>query len=137
MDGGSPVRRSPLKLAALALVLSACSDGDPDPAVVARGAEIYQQSCVQCHGGPTGGEISDIPPVHNANGHTWHHADCLLEEIVRDGMEPRQDPDRPVMPAFGERLSNEDINAVLTHIRTWWTEEQQTEQARITSERCN
>jgi mono/diheme cytochrome c family protein len=118
-------------------VASCIGESDrPDPQVVARGAELYQQSCVQCHGGPNGGEISDIPPVHNANGHTWHHSDCLLHEIIRDGLPPRADPDHPVMPGYGDEFTEEEIDAVLAHIRTWWTPEQQAQQAAVTAETC-
>lgn len=77
--------------AAVATVTAACGgEVDPDPDVVARDEQLYAASCVQCHGGPAGGQISDIPPRHNAEGHTWHHADCLLTDIVLDGLPPRQ-----------------------------------------------
>ncbi len=121
---------------ALLGLLAACAPPGPDPATVARGQEIYQQSCISCNGGPSGGEISDIPPVHNANGHTWHHGDCLLEEIVRDGMTPRADPDHPVMPAFGDQLDDDEIDAVLTYFATLWTEEQREQQATVTAQAC-
>ena len=74
---------------------------------------MYGASCVQCHGGPTGGALQDYPPVQNANGHSWHHPDGLLREIVRDGLPPRQDPDLAVMPAFGDELDEESIDAVI------------------------
>lgn len=125
---------------ALGLVLLAAgcmaAPEQPDDDTLELGAEIYQRSCVQCHGGPSGGQISDVPPVHNANGHTWHHPDCLLREIVRDGLPPRADPDRPVMPAFGDELTEEEISAVIDHISTWWTPEQREQQATATAERC-
>lgn len=122
-----------------ATVAAGCVAGPdaPSPEVLARGAEVYQQSCIQCHGGATGGEISDIPPVHNANGHTWHHADCLLAEIIRDGVPPRQAPDAPVMPAFGDELDDDDIDAVLAHMRTFWTDEQREQQAATTAQQCD
>jgi hypothetical protein len=60
------------------------------------GLEIYYQNCMACHGGPTGGQIDDIPPPHNAQGHTWHHPDCELEQIVLEGMPPR--PGFPLVP---------------------------------------
>lgn len=108
------------------------------PEVVARGAAIYGSRCQGCHGGPTGGRISDIPPPHNRNGHTWHHSDCQLEDLILNGFD-RWDgkrPDQPRMPAFKGTLSKEETRAVLAYIKTWWTPEQREGQARITRERC-
>ena len=131
-------RRAAAVALGITTLATACTANTNQPSAdtLALGAEVYQRSCVQCHGGPTGGEISDIPPVHNDNGHTWHHPDCLLQEIVRDGLPPRADPDHPVMPAFGNELTAEEIDAVIDHISTWWTPEQREQQAAATAERC-
>lgn len=135
---GSPHRRV-LAVAAIVATASACSGGfDPDPDVVARGEEVYAASCVQCHGGANGGEISDIPPPHNAEGHTWHHGDCQLEDIVRDGLPPRPGASgQEVMPAFRDELTEAEIDAVLTYVKTWWTSEQRQDQAATTSAECS
>lgn len=142
------MRRSIMGLAALVLLLSAAGAGvfqlrksggwSVSPEVLARGAELYQAKCQGCHGGAKGGEISDIPPVHNRNGHTWHHTDCQLEELIENGFD-RWDgmrPDQPKMPAFKGKLSKEEIRAILAYVKTWWTAEQREGQARITRERC-
>ena len=124
---------------AVATAVVGCGDGssDRDPQAVARGEQLYAASCVQCHGGPTGGQISDIPPRHTAQGHTWHHPDGLLTEIVLDGLEPRQGATGDqVMPAFRGELTQEDAETVLTFIRTWWTEEQRQSQAEVTAAAC-
>src|SRR5712691_1994929 len=78
-----------------------------------RGEAIYNANCVSCHGGRTGGGMMDYPPRHNANGHTWHHPDCELTAIVREGSNEMMDamremmapPDAPNMRAFRDRLS--------------------------------
>lgn len=142
--GARPGRWSrPLRLATVlavgAVVLTACADSGPDPAAVERGAALYEASCVRCHGGPDGGAISDIPPRHNAEGHTWHHPDCLLTEIVRDGMSPRPGTagtDRE-MPAFGDQLDDQEITAILAYIKTWWTDDQRASQADVTADQCD
>src|SRR3546814_14314730 len=58
-----------------------------DPEQVKAGRQIYQQYCASCHG-PRGevtanweepdtqGELP--PPPHDAEGHTWKHADAVL-----------------------------------------------------------
>lgn len=121
--------------AALALVLVGCAAEDPVNEVeTARGQALYDMHCAQCHGGATGGQISDIPPPHNAEGHTWHHADCDLRRIVLEGMPQREA--FPEMPAFGDRLTEEEVDAILAHIKTWWEPDQREFQAEVTDQVC-
>lgn len=109
-----------------------------------RGAQVYQLSCAGCHGGATGGTVTDMPPKHNASGHTWQHADCELIEVVRAGMIPSVTAKRPpgalpqasAMPAFVGRLDDEDIRDVIAYIKTMWTEDQRASQRQATRERC-
>ncbi len=126
--------RAALLAAGVAALVVACADTDPTEAEVARGGELYERHCAACHGGATGGDISDIPPRHNAEGHTWHHADCELERIVLEGMPQREG--YPEMPAFGEELSEEDVEAILAHIKTWWEPYQRASQAETTEQVC-
>ena len=104
-----------------------------------RGQALYEANCVSCHAGPTGGTFGDYPPPHNANGHTWHHPDCFITRVTRDGIrEPSAlvPPDAPTMPAFRDRLSSDDINAVVAYIKTLWTPEERDAQASFTREMC-
>lgn len=121
---------------AAAVALAGCGRGESSDldAQQARGAELYQLHCVTCHGGAEGGEISDIPPRHNAQGHTWHHADCDLVDIVRDGQPQR--PGYPEMPAFSEQLSDEEIRAIIEHLKTWWEPDQLKHQKQVTEQVC-
>lgn len=104
-----------------------------------RGQAIYDANCVSCHAGPTGGRIDDYPPPHNANGHTWHHPDCFITRVTRDGIiEPSAlaPPGAPTMPAFRDRLSADEIDAVIAYIKTLWTPQQRDAQASFTREMC-
>jgi mono/diheme cytochrome c family protein len=124
-------------LAAVVVVTTAvlgCARGSPTEAELGRGAELYQAHCVACHGGPTGGSISDIPPRHNAEGHTWHHADCDLVDIVNEGLPPRSG--YPQMPGFADQLTDDAIRLILEHIKTWWEPDQRELQAQVTAEVC-
>lgn len=115
-------------------LVGCASTTDATPEQFARGEELYEANCASCHGGATGGDIADIPPRHNAEGHTWHHPDCELIEIVQDGMprRPGLPDDAPTMPAFGDRLEEEDIQAILAHIKTWWDDDQLDFQGQVT-----
>ncbi len=104
-----------------------------------RGEQVYNANCLGCHGGPIGGSITDSPPRHNANGHTWHHPDCALRRMVSDGSEAILEgsaPNTPKMLPFKDRLSSEEIDAVVAYIKTMWTPEQRAAQASFTREMC-
>jgi mono/diheme cytochrome c family protein len=129
----------------------ACSNERPDrqpleDPVLQRGVQLYNAHCLGCHGGATGGTMMDIPPPHNARGHTWHHPDCQLRDIIRNGSGAMGEVMRrmmnvpesvPRMPAFRDTLNEEDIAAILAYIKTWWTEEQRRTQRQITETHCS
>jgi copper transport protein len=82
----------------------------------ARGALVYQQSCLACHGvtgrgdGPAGRGMRPPPAdlaVHMVSGHT----DQELYAWVTDGLSGTQ------MPGFGDRLTDADRWNVINYIR--------------------
>ena len=105
-----------------------------DSRLTARGASIYAAQCASCHGanlqgqpnwrerGPDG--LLPAPP-HDASGHTWHHPDALLIRITRDGVAAvAGDPNyRTAMPIYRGLMSDEDIVAVLSWIKSRWPED--------------
>lgn len=101
-----------------------------DPKQVELGRAVYQANCAQCHGANAEGQpfwLQRNPdgtlkaPPHDQTGHTWHHGDGLLFRIVRDGGSIYETPGfKSNMPAFGDRLSSEDIKAVIAHFKSLW-----------------
>lgn len=102
-----------------------------DAAVTARGRVLYATHCASCHGERLQGQANwrepradgRLPaPPHDASGHTWHHPDELLVRITRDGVAPAAGlPDYVSdMPAFAGVLSDDDIVAVLSWIKSQW-----------------
>ena len=125
-------------LAVTALILSAvgCSQstptdsGDTDSAQVDSGRALYVEECQACHGeAATGQGVLPNTPVHSPSGHTWHHhdghlADIILGRLLYDGRQ---------MPSFQESLSDEDVTDILAYIKTGWQPDQREIQAEITS----
>ena len=112
----------------MALVRAACG-GEAKPV----GQALYEANCQSCHGGDSGGRIDEIPPRHNANGHTWHHPDQQLIQIITGGF--KVSDERGQMPAFGEVLTMEEIRQILEFVKTWWSEDQRSYQDTVTAER--
>lgn len=97
----------------------------PDTALAAEGKVLYDGHCASCHGIDGAGaddwktpnaDGSYPPPPQDSTGHTWHHSDRVLVELIADG----SDYPGSRMPAFGDRLSTDQIQAVLEYIKTWW-----------------
>ena len=113
-----------------------------DPALVARGEIVYRGNCASCHGVELEGQpdwrtrdasgLLPAPP-HDAEGHTWHHADDLLFEIVKygPGAVIGDETYRSAMPAYEGVLPDADIVAVLAYIKHSWPAEQRRWQAEV------
>lgn len=116
------------------LAASRDTPGDAgDAEQIAVGREVYATYCASCHGANLEGEpnwkqplpAGGMPaPPHDATGHTWHHADALLFQIIKEGGQSISPPGYVNrMPAFGAQLSDEEIWAVLAYIKSTWPEE--------------
>jgi mono/diheme cytochrome c family protein len=122
---------------AIALVLSvllATSNGDGAPSDLTQGAQLYATHCASCHGADLEGQPDwrrrkadgRLPaPPHDDSGHTWHHDDELLFEMVKYGLVPPRAPEgyRSDMPAYADVLSDAEIRTVLAYIASRWSDE--------------
>src|SRR3546814_12649337 len=71
---------------------------DPaDQSLVMQGKAIYANNCAACHGEALQGQPNwrermsngRLPaPPHGKSGHTWHHPDALLVDMVKNGLVP-------------------------------------------------
>lgn len=147
------VRRSPALIAAAILAAAALilwrGDGSfgtagPDQAVIARGQRLYSENCASCHGADLQGQPDWQTPLdngryrappHDETGHSWHHADALLTQIIRDGpaavVGNGHESD---MPGFGDIMGDDGIAAVLAYIKSTWPERERAFQRRITGD---
>ena len=117
-----------------------------EPSLVERGQTVYQDYCAVCHGSEGQGLTADWrqrnsqgelpPPPHDDSGHTWRHSDAMLFKMIHEGWrDPFNKTDRLTMPAFGETLEVEQIEAVIAYLKTLWKEEHQAYQERESEKR--
>jgi len=108
---------------------------DPDnEQLVARGEAIYLEHCASCHGADLAGQsnwrergadgLLPAPP-HDPSGHTWHHPDSDLFALTKYGVAKAiGKPDyKSAMPAYEGVLSDEEIVAALSYIKSTWPAE--------------
>jgi len=115
------------KLAAeLRVLITRFADAD-DVDEVRLGRGIYRGWCAGCHGRKLQGQplwqLQDEyagrrAPAHDQTGHTWSHSDEALFYMTKDGRFPSGPPS--YMPAFGDRLTSEQITAVVAYIKASW-----------------
>jgi mono/diheme cytochrome c family protein len=110
----------------------------PDDAkLVALGRQVYEARCASCHGARLEGQpnwrqpgadgLLPAPP-HDASGHTWHHPDEMLFRITKYGVAraARLTNHASAMPAFEGVLSDTEIVAALSWIKSQWPPSVQT-----------
>jgi mono/diheme cytochrome c family protein len=100
-----------------------------DSSKITQGQALYAEHCAACHGVRLEGQPNwqdalpngRLPaPPHDASGHTWHHADSVIFKITKHGVGAVLPGYESDMPAFAETLSDDEIKAVLTFIRSSW-----------------
>ena len=90
--------------------------------VLALGETIYSANCTSCHGAEGEGYASiQNAPALNGSEHAWHHPDEQIIGLIRQG--------GMQMPAVGADWSDEEVEAVLSYVKAWWTPQQRAAQA--------
>ena len=101
-----------------------------DHSVTNSGKLVYAENCASCHGMALEGQANwrqrdpdgYLPaPPHDKTGHTWHHSDSYLFLITKYGIEKmigRKYPNN--MPAYKDKLTDEEIIAALSYIKSTW-----------------
>ena len=104
-----------------------------DGRLIALGEQVYAADCASCHGAKLEGQTPDwrVPgpdgrlpaPPHDETGHTWHHDDATLFALTKHGLAAMLGPDSTYqsdMPAYADVLTDEEILAVLSFIKSRW-----------------
>jgi mono/diheme cytochrome c family protein len=108
----------------------------------AAGRQLYAENCARCHGVNLEGQpdwMKRLPsgrlpaPPHDETGHTWHHSDKQLFELVKDGFASIAPGYETDMPAYAQVLSDEEIVAIIDYIKSTWPERARAYQAARTA----
>lgn len=100
----------------------------PDP--VMQGREVFLRVCAECHGQNGEGYANELSaPALDASEHAWHHPDQQIHDWITNG---KLGLGRE-MPALGDQLTEEEIEAVIAYLHTLWTPEQLEAQQDITN----
>jgi len=97
-------------------------------AVVDYGAGLFQQNCAVCHGanaeGTSDWKKTDAngnypPPPLDGSAHAWHHSIPQLVRSIKEGGIKLGG----VMPPFAEKLSDQDVLAVIAYFQSRWPDD--------------
>ena len=134
-----------LSIAAI-IALTACSDNftSADASnidAVKQGRELYGANCASCHGANLEGqpnwkvalEGGTLPaPPHDESGHTWHHADTVIFDYTKKGgAGVAPEGFKSGMPGFSDQLTDSEIWATLSFIKSKWSLKAQIRQGRM------
>lgn len=93
-----------------------------------HGQELFLSHCASCHGQQAQGAANwqqrdssgtfPAPPL-NGTGHAWHHPQAALEDVIRNGTARLGGK----MPAWKEKLSDQEIRTILLWLQSQWPDE--------------
>jgi len=102
-----------------------------DSASITRGARLFEEHCVICHGPqaqghpdwqtPSDGIFAAAPPL-NGTGNDWKRSRIELAATIRNGVRRKSDK-VDVMPAWKGRLKDQDIEDMLNWLQSLWPAE--------------
>ena len=107
---------------------SAASERWYNQNIVENGNRLFQQNCASCHGGNAEGTLdwkkTDVngnypPPPLNGSAHAWHHSIPQLTRSIREGGIKLGG----VMPPFGDKLSYQDVLALIAYFQSKWPDQ--------------
>jgi mono/diheme cytochrome c family protein len=92
-------------------VMAAQPETPPSPEMITEGQQLYSLLCKQCHG--TSGQGTQLAPALNTQNFLNNTPDAAIRQIIAMGV------DGTMMPAWGGRLTDTDIDAITAYLRSW------------------
>ena len=119
---------------AMAIYLKSLGQGSPPGAAIpsipgaeaslllALGKTVYDGQCARCHGDKGQGRGSDYPPLAGNQSIEMASAVNAIRMVLNGGFPPGTsgDPKPYGMPPFAQLLSDDEVAAVVSYIRTSW-----------------
>ena len=90
--------------------------------VFAAGKRIYEDRCASCHASNGMGKLPNYPPLANNPSIEMHSAVNPIRMVLNGGYPPgtARNPQPYGMPPFAQLLTDAEVAAVVTFIRTAW-----------------
>jgi mono/diheme cytochrome c family protein len=122
----------PADLRAMAVFLKSLppAPGDTDPretrrappTVLERGGRLYERHCASCHGAQGEGVPGAYPPLAGNRAARMPETTNLVQIVLHGGYPPatKGNPRPFGMPPFATVLSDADVAAVLSYVRSAW-----------------
>jgi mono/diheme cytochrome c family protein len=90
--------------------------------LMSLGQTVYQALCAVCHGSDGGGMPPDYPPLAGNPSIQMESAVNPIRMVLNGGFPPgtAANPKPYGMPPFAQRLSDNEVAAVVTYIRAAW-----------------
>jgi cbb3-type cytochrome c oxidase subunit III len=82
-----------------------------DAEVIATGGQLFNIACSNCHG--SNGQGTPMAPALNTQSFLAETNDQAIKAIISQGVSDTR------MPAWGGRLSDDQLNALVSFIRAW------------------
>jgi len=102
---------------------------------------LYQQNCSHCHGiymqgaknwlSEKDNDGMNLPPPLNGTGHTWHHSEDLLFNIIKYGGYYYDEKYEGKMLGFENNLSDDEIYSIISYIYNSWPNEIKSEWSKL------
>ncbi len=119
---------------AMAVYLKSLGEGSPPDAAMSAvpveessllmrlGKSIYDTECASCHGAVGRGMPPDYPPLAGNQSIQMESAVNPIRMVLNGGFPPGTigNPRPFGMPPFAQRLSDDEVAAVVTYIRLSW-----------------
>ncbi|WP_439817689.1 c-type cytochrome [Zavarzinia sp. CC-PAN008] len=111
--------------------------------LVQQGARLAQAHCATCHGADLAGQPgwqqprpdgSVAAPPLDASGPAWQRADAALFAIIARGPEAGTAGVLSPMPGFADRMTADEVWAVIAYLRSRWPVGHQAFQALLNPE---